>query len=262
VIDALRFEWVRLHTIRSTYWLLASALVLNVATAFLVALLTRHHMLTNVIVGAVVTAGGANPPVPLAAVFVAAIGIFATGHEYAYGTIQPTLTAIPQRSTVLAAKTIVVAVVGAGFAVVSMVVDLAAGVIFWHEVPDLTIEPLAGALPGYLVLTVLWAVLGTQLGQLFRSVAAPLVVVLVIPLVVEQLIFRMSNLPALDWLQPAVKFLPFLAGSQLTSLSGEAAGSDATQFGLFDRWISGSIFAAFIAAVLAAAWLSFNRRDA
>ncbi len=36
------------------------------------------------------------------------IGIFAIGHEYRYGTIRPTLSALPRRSNVLAAKVIVV----------------------------------------------------------------------------------------------------------------------------------------------------------
>lgn len=262
--DALRFEWVRLRTLRSTYWLIASALILNAAVAFLIALATRNDPLDNGLVGAVVTGGGANPPVPLAAVFMAVMGIFATGHEYRYGTIQPTLTAIPQRPIVLTAKIIVVAMVAAVFAVVSMVANVAAGVVFWGELPDLTDQPLDEVLPGYLILVLLWAVSGTALGQLFRGVASPLVVILVVPLVVEQLIFRLSFSPALDWLQPAVKFLPFLAGQQLVNLSGEAAGTTAegSGFDLFDRWASGGVFAAFVAITLIAAWTLFKRRDA
>src|SRR5829696_2216518 len=38
----------------------------------------------------------------------ALVGIFATGHEYRYGTILPTLTAMPRRSALLAAKLLVV----------------------------------------------------------------------------------------------------------------------------------------------------------
>ncbi|RKR91103.1 ABC-2 family transporter [Micromonospora pisi] len=262
--DALRFEWVRLRTLRSTYWLIASALVLNATAAFLVAFVTRDDPLDNDIVGTAITSGGANPPVPLAAVFIAVIGILATGHEYRYGTIQPTLTAIPRRSTVLVAKIIVVAAVATAFAVVSMIANVAVGTVFWGEFPDLTSHPLDEALPGYLILVLLWGVLGTVLGQLFRGVASPLILILAVPLVVEQLIFRLSFVPALDWLQPAVKFLPFLAGQQLVNLSGEAGGTTVagSGFELFDRWAAGGVFATFVAIILIAARTLFERRDA
>jgi hypothetical protein len=40
--DALRFEWVRLRTIRSTWWLIGCGLALNATIALLLALATRH----------------------------------------------------------------------------------------------------------------------------------------------------------------------------------------------------------------------------
>ncbi len=260
--DALRFEWVRLRTLRSTYWLIASAVFVNAAVAFLIAFATRDQTLDNEIVGAVVTGGGANPPLPLAAVFVAVMGIFATGHEYRYGTIQPALTTVPRRTWLLAAKLIVVGATTLVVTVVSMFANVAAGLVVWGRVPGLTDQPLGEALPGYLLLLLLWAVLGTALGQLFRGVPSPLVVVLVVPLVVEQLIFRLSFAPALDWLKPAVKFLPFTAGQQLTSLAGEVAGTDTSEVDLFGRWASGAVFTVFVAVVLVAAWILFTRRDA
>jgi ABC-2 type transport system permease protein len=264
VNDALRFEWVRLRTLRSTYWLLASALVVNASAAFLIALSTRDDPLDSVLVGTVLTGGGAHPPVPLAAVFVGVIGVLATGHEYRYGTIQPTLTAIPQRSTVLAAKIIMVTLVAAVVTLVSIVANLAAGMVFWGEIPDLTGQPLDEVLLGYLLLVLLWAVAGTGLGQLCRGVATPLAVILLVPLVIEQLVFRLSFIPEMDWLQPVVKFLPFLAGQQLVNLSGEAGGTtpEGSGYELFDRWASGGVFAASVAITLIAAGVMFRRRDA
>ena len=67
-------------------------------------------------------------------------------------------------------------------------------------------------------------------------------------MIVEQLIFRLSYVPALDWLAPAVKFLPFTAGLQLVSAAGEASGGTAAEVGLFSRWPSGVVFAVFVAA--------------
>jgi ABC-2 type transport system permease protein len=256
MIDALRFEWVRIRTIRSTYWLIASALLLNAAVAVSVALAAVGNVLNDEIVGAVVTGGGPYSPLPFAAVFLAVIGVFATGHEYRYGTIQPTLTTVPQRSAVLAAKLVVLAAVALAVTVVSLLVNIAAALVVWGEVPGLTDRPLAEALPGYLVLVLLWTVLGAALAQLFRGVPSALVVILVVPLIVEQLIFSLSYVPALHWLAPAVKFLPFTAGQQLVHLGGEA------DVEFFARWASGGVFAAFVVIILTVAWTLFKRRDA
>ncbi|MEN3609108.1 ABC transporter permease [Plantactinospora sp. ZYX-F-223] len=262
MIDALRFEWVRLRTIHSTYWLVGLALLVNAAVALLVNLATRNNPLDTDIVGATVTGGGTASPLPLLAVFMAAVGILATGHEYRYGTIQPTLTTIPRRTTVLTAKLAVVAAAAVAVAVASMLVNVAVGLVFWGEFPELTEQPLGAALPGYVLLVVLWAVLGAALAQVFRSVPAALVVILVTPLVVEQTIFRLSLVPALDWLAPVIKFLPFSAGLRLVDLSGTAALTDADNFDLFGRWAAGGVFTAFVAIILTAAWALFARRDA
>ena len=107
--DALRFEWVRLRTLRSTYWLIFWGLLLSATVALLLALGTRHDPRTDQVVVDVTSGGGAGLPLPVLGVFMAVLGILAMGHEYRYGTIQPTLTALPRRITVLAAKAVVTA---------------------------------------------------------------------------------------------------------------------------------------------------------
>ncbi len=254
--DALRFEWVRLRTLRSTYWLVGSALALNVVIALLVASLEDEP--THDLVVAVVTGGGANAPVPMALVLLAVLGVFASGHEYRYGTIQPTLTTVPQRARLFTAKALVVGATALVVTAGSVLLTVAVTLPFWDEAPALTDVTVFG----YLLLAVLWAVLGVALGQLLRGVPGALVVLLVTPMIIEQLIFRLSYVPALDWLLPAVKFLPFTAGMQLVSAAGEASGGLASEVGLFTRWPSGVVFAVFVAAVLAAAVTLFRRRDA
>ncbi|MEV4538561.1 hypothetical protein AB0J82_32755 [Asanoa sp. NPDC049518] len=254
--DALRFEWVRLRTLRSTYWLIGSALVLNVAIALLVASLAADP--TVDVVAAAVTGGGANAPVPMAVVLLAVVGVFASGHEYRYGTIQPTLTTVPLRGLLFAAKVLVVGLTALVVTVVSVSLNVAATMPFWADTPSLTDVTVIG----YVLLAVLWAVVGVALGQLLRGVPGALVVLLVTPMIVEQLVFRLSYVPALDWLHPAVRFLPFTAGLQLVSAAGEASGGLASEVGLFGRWGSATVFAVFVAAVLAAAVTLFRRRDA
>jgi hypothetical protein len=68
------------------------------------------------------------------------------------------------------------------------------------------------------VYAILYTVLGLALGLLFRGVPTALVILLAFPLVVEGLIIGLSNVPALDWLIPVVKFLPFTAGGLMMAL--------------------------------------------
>jgi ABC-type transport system involved in multi-copper enzyme maturation permease subunit len=250
--EALHFEWVRIRTLRSTYWLIAAALTLNTAIALAAALATRNEPQGHELVGAAVTGGGPYTLVPFAAVFLAVTGILATGHEYRYGTSQPTLTTVPRRSTLLAAKLTVLAAVALAVTTLSLLVDIIAVVLVWGEASGLTAEPLLG----YVALVLLWTVLGAALAQLFRGVPTALVVILVVPLIVEQLILSLSYITALHWLTPAVKFLPFMAGQQLVNL-GEKSDIE-----FYARWTSGGVFAAFVAIILTAAWILFTRRDA
>ncbi|MEV0716608.1 hypothetical protein [Asanoa sp. NPDC050611] len=255
--DALRFEWVRLRTLRSTYWLIGFALVLNAVIALMIAWLEPDDPPRDLVVAAV-TGGGSNLPVPMAVVLLAALGVLASGHEYRYGTIQPTLTAVPQRIRLFTAKVLVVGAAALAVTAVSILVNVAVTRPFWASMPSLTDVTVFG----YLLLGVLWAVLGVALGQLLRGVPGALVVLLVTPMIVEQLIFRLSYAPALDWLLPVVRYLPFTAGLQLVSAAGEASGGLAEEVGLFTRWPSGAVFAVFVALAVAGAGALFRRRDA
>jgi len=257
VADALRFEWVRLRTLRSTYWLIGSALVLNAAIAALVAQLGDEEPARDSVVAAL-AGGGANTPVPVAVVLLAVLGVFASGHEYRYGTIQPTLTTVPRRIRLFTAKVLVVGATALFVTPVSLVLKFAATLPFWERTPTLADVTV----PGYLLLAVLWAVLGVALGQLLRGVPGALMVLLVTPMIVEQMIFRLSYAPALHWLTPAVKFLPFTSGMQLVSATGEASGGTADEVDLFSRWPSAAVFAVFVAVVLVTAGALFRRRDA
>ncbi|WP_083421283.1 ABC transporter permease subunit [Jiangella alkaliphila] len=253
---------MRLRTLRSTYWLIGLAILLSAGVAFIAAFATRNDSdaMDPDVVGTVLFGGGSLTPFPFIAIFMAIVGIFATGHEYRHSTIQPTLTAIPQRSTVLGAKVIMVAAVSAIVTVVSVVVNGAVGLIYWGELPDLS-APLDEAIAGYVVFVVIYALSGLALAQLFRGVPSALVFVLVFPLVIESLVAGLSMLSALDWLEPALKFLPYAAGSRLfaTEPYDPQGGPD---FDFLDRWASGGVFAAFVAIVLAVAWYLFKKRDA
>ena len=161
MIDALRFEWVRIRTLRSTYWLIGLAVLLSGVVALIIAVATRNDpdRLNVVTVGNILTGGGSFA-IPFIPIFVAIIGVFATGHEYRHGTIQPTLMAIPQRSTLLIAKIVLVALAAIFAVALSVAINYVIGLLFWGEAPNLSQDPLNQALPGYVVYAILYTVLG------------------------------------------------------------------------------------------------------
>lgn len=257
--DALRYEWTRIRTLRSTYWLVGMGLLVTAVIAFIFALVTRNEPLDTQITTTVLLGGGDFATfIPI---FIAIIGIFATGHEYRHGTIQPTLAALPQRSTLLTAKILVVSAVAIVLVALSLAINLVIGLVFWGEMPSLG-DPVNQVIPGYFVMVILNGMLGLALALLFRGVPVALIVLFVVPLVVETLILGLSLIPALDWLVPVVKFLPFSAGKRLIATEPFNAGPGAPDFDILDRWQSGGVFAAFVVIILAVAWYLFQKRDA
>ncbi|GAA4602997.1 ABC transporter permease subunit [Actinoallomurus liliacearum] len=104
MIDALRAEWTKLRTLTSTAWLLIGAVVLTVAVSAGIAATT--HVSSD---------RGQDPTklaltgITLGQAVVAVLGVLAVSEEYGNGMIRLTLTAMPRRVVVLAAKAVNVA---------------------------------------------------------------------------------------------------------------------------------------------------------
>ncbi|HEX5510957.1 MAG TPA: ABC transporter permease [Actinomycetales bacterium] len=262
--DALRFEWVRLTTVRSTYWLLGMAVLFPALLTLLIGLATRNEDVGPELLAGLITSGVAFFPLPLPAVLLGILGVLAVGHEYRHGTMRPTLTALPNRSALVAAKLVVIAATSFVTALVILLVDFAL-IAMLHGVPEFGGAAIA-SFAGFVVLLVLWGVLGVAATLLTRLTALVLPLLFVLPLVIEPVLQGLPFLiPALEPLQPASRFLPFTAGAQLAQPMDMAAIAD--EFGSagpepLSRAANGAVFAAFIALVLAPAWLLFEKRDA
>lgn len=259
MIDALRYESVRVRTIGSTYWTVLLGLLLCGLIALGFGIDTRGTSLSPAAATLLLAAGGESLPFSVLGLAVSIIGILSTGHEYRYGTIYPTLTAIPKRSALLAAKVLVVASVSAAAAVTVIAVCWLVGTVTRSEPLPLANKPIPVVLAGYVVLVMLYAVLGVVLGQLTRSIPAASFIVLVSPLVIEPVISALPELDVLSWLRGIVPYLPFTAGMQLVTAGLSAASQNGDSLG---RWEGGAVFAIFISVLLAIGWLLFVRRDA
>jgi ABC-2 type transport system permease protein len=263
MIDALRFEWVRIRTLRSTYWLTVLPLVLSGAVAGIISYVSRDDPIQPDLAGVVLTGGSAFSPLPFTAVFMGIMGVFAFGHEYRHGTILPTLTAVPKRGSLVFAKALVIAVWALVLAVVSVLINWGLAKLLAGDSLPITSDQMGPALLGYLGFVVLWGLLGLGLGSLLRNLPAAMVLLFVVPLVVEPLLGALTMIPALESLREYVNYLPFTSGNAMSqTVSTEAVAPGASFGDQPSRAVSSLTFTAWVAALFALATTLFHKRDA
>jgi ABC-2 type transport system permease protein len=110
---ALHAEWTKQRTLPGTIWLLAATAVLTIAVSAVAAAATRCPPGTACPVD---SAKLSLTGIEFGQAVVAILAVLAIGGEYSTGMIRTTLTAIPRRAAVLAAKaaTVTVLVLAAG----------------------------------------------------------------------------------------------------------------------------------------------------
>ena len=116
--NVLRSEFTKLRSVRSTYWTLLVALVLTIGLAAITAVVVPGHLHLDdraTFNGARLSLGGVN----LAQIAIGVLGVLVITSEYGTGMIRATLSAVPQRKMLLAAKGVV-------FAVTALIVGLVA----------------------------------------------------------------------------------------------------------------------------------------
>jgi ABC-2 type transport system permease protein len=104
---ALHAEWTKQRTLPGTLWLLAAAGLLTIAVSVAAVAATTCRPGTECPVD---TAKLSLTGIQFGQAVVAILAVLAVGGEYSTGMIRTTLSAIPRRSTVLAAKAATVAV--------------------------------------------------------------------------------------------------------------------------------------------------------
>ena len=254
---ALRSEWTKIRSVRSTYWTLIALVLISVG------------------LGAAISAGAANElnlhpfrkpgfdptQVSLFAFFelgqlvIAVLGAMVITSEYSTGMIRTSLTSQPRRGTVYAAKAMVFGLVAL---VVSFVVSFVA---FFLGQALLSSTGIAATLSkphvlqavvGSALLVSLVAMFSFGLGAIFRHTAAAITtaigVVFVVPIIV--------NIMPESWQQDIVRWLPSSAGEVLTTTVGTPPPNN------FSPWVQFGVTAAYAAAALIAGALLLRKRDA
>ncbi|GAA1500071.1 ABC transporter permease [Streptomyces synnematoformans] len=255
--DVLRSEWTKLRTLPSTlYTLLAFAVIGIVLSGFIA--------VGNAAVWEDMSAAERADFSPmtmslygliLAQLAVAVLGISTVTGEYATGLIGTSLAAVPRRGRLLAAKAVVFALVALAAGLVTGVGMFAAGqaVFAGQDMPHLAPETwdTAEVLRPVLGVGLYSAVLGLlalAVGALARFTAGAVGLLVAIIVLVPSL---GGALPE-SWAETFDTYWPTNAGLQLVLHSEEG----------LDPWAGFGVLCAFTAAVLAAAFAAFQRRDA
>ncbi len=240
-LRAVRGEWIKLATLRSTWWSIAVVAVLTVGIAALIA--------------QAIDAPGFEPiqavvlPIQFTMLLAGILGAISVTGEYSTGMIRSTLAANPRRGSVLAAKAVVVAIL---MFVASLVIFAAAAVTVSFIVAgrDQSIDwadPTASWLPivvASLAMTV-FALIGVAFGFILRSgagaIAATVGLLFVLPIVAS--FFAMAG-EAWAWVTDAATYLP-VAAAQSAILSDGAILEGPVPYVTLGAWVAGGMLVAW-----------------
>lgn len=255
---ALRSEWTKLWTVRSTYWTLLAAAVIMIGYAALLA------GTISASVGDMSSSEQAGLPSPLffslvgaqlAQLVLAVLGVLVISSEYRTGMIRSSLVAVPQRLRFLAAKvlpyTLVVLILSEIMAFASFFVGQA---FFATQDMDVSLsdEGVLRAVIGAGLFLTACGVFGLAIGALVRNVAGSIAITIGALLVLPTVL---NFLPG-DWGEKVNNYFLTNAGEQIMRLEGGTAASSV------GPWVGYGVFWAWIAAILIAAAALLHKRDA
>jgi len=261
----LRSEWLKLWSLRSTWWSVALTVLLMAGLAVLMAGALgsaaespdlQQTMDADPRLAAPSGAVAVTFGYGFAQLTVAVLAALSITGEHASGMIRATFAAVPRRLEVLAAKLLVVAATTVILAVAGLAAAWLATVSMLSAdglALDLSDGEQLRALGGTVAYLVAVAALSFGIGALWRSTAAAIAtavgVLLVLPLVFQVLA------GSADWAQDVYAYLPTVAGERVVA-------TGPTPDGLLAPGAGFAVLAGYTVAVLAAAAVAVRRRDA
>jgi hypothetical protein len=245
-----RMEWIKLRSLRSTWWTLAITAVGAVAMAIVIGLNTINKSadLTNNVLAGVV------PGLLLTGV----LGVLCMTGEYTSGMIRATLTAAPRRPLLFAAKAAVFGVLALAVGeLASFVAFFAGGAALRHGIPAPTLSQ-----PGVVRAVLLGGtsycligLIGLGLGAIIRHTAAAIAVLVVGVYLVAQIIGAATHAMA--------AYMPiFIIGNSLTTTKQTLCSEAAQCPHVLSAWTGLAVLSLYAAVALAAGGWLLARRDA
>lgn len=256
MIAALRGEFRKLYTVRSTYVIALIALAILAFISYYVNGYKGNDMMLASPFGRLLFSDVIIGHTPILAIFGAIVAALIATHEYRYNTIIHTLTLGRSRSMVLVAKIIVTVFYVVGLVALVSLASIGAviaglhmgGHVLPHQDPVFL---------SYLGRSVIycegWGLAALLFGILLRNQVATFAVLLLVPSTLETLLaLVIGNKSA---------YLPFTALGSLL-LPPETAGVTSSTTTLLSPLHGTLLFAAYLVGGWIVAWVLFLRRDA
>ena len=251
--EVLRSEFCKIRSVPSTFWTLSAAVASNVVIAALAAIFIPSHLSAQDKAstdGVRLSLAGVH----LSQVAFGVLGALVITSEYGTGMIRATLSAVPQRRLVLAAKTTVFAATALVLATAS---SFAAYYSFQAFLPNDSLRSSIGdpgvlraVIGGGLYLAVL-GLLGLGLGVIIRSSAGTIATLFGVLFVPSILI---SILPQ-SWQSTVGPYLPMNAGEQIYIAVHHEPNS-------LGAWTGLGVFCLYAVLALTTGFMLINHRDA
>ena len=256
---AVHAEWTKLRTVASTGWLLLGAIALTVAVSAMADAAGTCH-----------SSAGCHPDITklsltgadVGQAVIAIVAVLAVSAEYGTGMIATTLTAVPRRAAVLAAKAAVVtgltlaagAVAALGSVLAGRLILPGHGLTPAHGYPALTLAggPVLRAAAGTVLYLALIALLSLGVATAVRDSATAIGVVLGL-LYVFPILGQVVSSPG--WQRHLGQLGPMSAGLEIQASAG-------LRHLPLSPWAGLGVLAAWAAAALLAGGLVLRLRDA
>jgi ABC-2 type transport system permease protein len=250
---ALRSEFTKIRSVRSTYWTLLAMFVVVVGFGALASFGASHGPHGPYFDPARQSLAGLY----IGQLIIGVLGVLVISSEYGTGMIRTTLTTNPHRGVMIAAKCVVFGLVAL---VTSLITSFTAFFVGQAIMSSDHISTTIGApnvlravIGGALFLTVC-GVLAFGLGLLLRHSAAGIAATVGLLFVVTILV---SFLPQ-SWQNDTDKWIPALAGGQVWMATPQPPGNTP----MFSAWPSFAVLCGYAALAVAAGVVLFRKRDA
>ena len=250
---ALRSEFTKIRSVRSTYWTLLALVVVTVGFGALASWGVASH-------------GQPGPDFDptqqslsglyISQLIMGVLGVLVITSEYSTGMIRTTLSTMPRRGTIIAAKAVVFAVVAFVTGLITSFASFFLGqaLMSSHHISTTIGQPhvLRAVIGGALFLTAC-GLLAFGIGLLLRHTAGAISTVVALLFVLSILI---NFLPS-SWQVHVDKWIPAIAGAQIWT-AVPVHGQDP----MFAPWTGFAVFCGYAAIALVAGVILFRKRDA
>jgi ABC-2 type transport system permease protein len=251
---ALRSEFTKIRSTRSTYWTLLALIVVTVGFGVLASVGAAAHPRE--------LGPGFDPTkrslagMYISQLIIAVLGALTITSEYSTGMVRTSLTAMPRRGVLFTAKAIVFALVAfvTGLITSFCAFFLGQAIMSGKHINATLSQPnvLRAVIGGALFLTVC-GMLAFGLGMLVRHTAAAITASIGLLFVVTILV---QVLPT-SWQVDVTKWMPAFAGSQIWSTKPSRG-----EIPMFAPWNGFAVFACYALVAVLAGLVVFRGRDA